>query len=128
LARSESDRLRVDQTFPYDDDRAGELLVRAVKQAGAGRLAEPLALVGAVPAGRVHAVDQPGPTPGLMAISAASDRRRLLEPADQDQRAQDGEPGVGDVMLPSRPPPRSARIAAARRSRRWHQARRQTNP
>ena len=49
-----------------------------VQQPGVVLLGEALALLAA--AAGVHAVDQPGPLPGLTAISAASDTRLLLPP------------------------------------------------
>ena len=52
------------EVVPDDHERAGELLVRGVQESGLVRLGEPFALVLAA-AAAVHAVDQPGPAPGL---------------------------------------------------------------
>ena len=53
------------QVVPHQDDGPGELLVGSVQEPGVVRLGEAFALVFAVPAAMVDAVDQPGPAAGL---------------------------------------------------------------
>ena len=54
------------QVIPDEHERAGELLVRGVQEPGVISVGEALAVVLAVAAAAlVHAVDQPGPAPGL---------------------------------------------------------------
>jgi len=79
---------------PHQDDRATELLVGGVQQLGVVHLGEALSPVAAVPAGVVHAVDQPGPAPGLIAISAASETRLLLAPVTLTTGARPRRPQV----------------------------------
>jgi hypothetical protein len=82
------------QVVPGQDDGTAELLVRGVQEPGVVRLGEAFAPVVAVPAAGAGAVDQPGPQPGRVAISAASDTRVLGPPAARTTRVWPRRPQV----------------------------------
>src|SRR5258706_13234939 len=82
------------EVVPHDYQGAGKLLVGGVQQLGVVRLGEPFALVLAMAAAVVHAVDQPGPAPGLDS-DERSERDALVAAAGDPHHRGGAAPAPG---------------------------------